>query len=180
MEAGVLEEIISVQIFYEFESQGIFLRFLFLLVFDIFNIFDIFVIVLENNLDDQRIRELVNRNELRGEVVSNLPLEAVLGPIIRRLGQLEDPTLNALDGGTRGDCDVILVEGLLRQFYGEEVGPELEVRSNGAKVRPKREIRWFDSEPLHAFNELILRFVCNTSVHCSWDILEEDTALQMR
>lgn len=139
MKANILEEIASIQILDEFEGQGVFLRFLLLLFLDIV------IIILKYDLDHQGVRELVNCNKLRGRVVGDFSLETVLGPIVGRLSQFEDPTLDAPDGSSRGDRDIILKDRLLRQFYGEEVCPQLETGPDGAKVRPGRKVRGLDS-----------------------------------
>ena len=112
--------------------------------------------------------------------MGNVSLEAVLGPIGSRFGQLEDPALNTLDSGTRGDCDVVLEDRFLWYLDRKEVGPHLEGGPNGAKVRPKREVRRFDSKLFHAIYEIILRFVGDTSVQSRRDVLEEYTAVQVR
>lgn len=174
MKVDILEKIAGIQIFYEFEGQGIFLRFS-LLVF-----LGIFIIVPKYDFDDQRVRELVDRDELRGKIMGNLSFEAVFGPIVSRLGQLEDPALDAPDGSPRGNCDVVLKDRLLRHLYWEEIGPQLEGRSDCAKVRPGRKFSGLDSELFHAIYEIILRLVGDTNVQSRWDILEEYALIQMR
>ena len=169
-----LDEVAGIQFLHEFKGQGILLRFLFLLLLGIFVFFH------KSELDDQWVWELVDGDEFRGKVMCNLSLEAVLGPIVGRLGQLEDPTLNTPDGNSRGDRDVILEECLLRQLYWEKVGPHLETLSDGAKVRPRRQVGWLDGHLFHAGNELILRLVRQTSVDSRRDVCSEYAAFQMR
>lgn len=105
----------------------------------------------------------------------DLSFEAVCGPIVGRLGQLEDPTLDALDSNTGGNCDIVLKDRPLRQFYWEEVGPELETRTDGAKIRPRGKVRRPDGHLFHARYEVILRIVRNASVQSRRDVLEEYT-----
>ena len=170
----VLEKVVGVQILHEFKGQGILLWFLFLLVLGIF------VLVRKDYLDNQRVWELANSNELRGKVVCDLSLETVLGPIVSLLGQVEDPAPDALYGDTRSDCDIILEERPLRQLYWEKVGPQLECRSDGAKVRSRGEVCRLDSHLFHAGYKLILRLVRNTGVQSRRHVLGEYARFQVR